>query len=81
MPELEPAKELDPQALAEIQEMLGLQASGDIESVDLDSFWDIDFEESDSGSALSGMSLEEAREQGLIPTDFDDAGKPKDSTG
>lgn len=79
-PEPEITQEMEPLTLAEIQEMLGIEAGVDAEAIDLDSFWDNALEESDSNSGeASGMSLDEARKQGLIPTEFDRHERPKES--
>ena len=49
------------------------------EEVDLDSFWDDALEASEKRAEnVSGLSLDEARKQGLIPGDFDQSGKSND---
>ena len=77
--DLETTQEMEPLTLADIQAYLGIESAGETEAVDLDSFWDDALEESgmDLGEG-SGMSLEEARKQGLISTEFDDKERPKD---
>jgi hypothetical protein len=75
----ETTQEIIPPSLDDIREFLGLKTTEGSE-VDLDSFWDDALQESEKGTAGSaGMSLEEARKQGLIPSEFDQPGKPKES--
>jgi CheY-like chemotaxis protein len=75
----ETTQEIIPPSLDDIREFLGLKTAEGSE-VDLDSFWDDALQESEKGTVGSaGMSLEEARKQGLIPSEFDQPGKPKES--
>jgi len=74
----ESTQEIIPPSLDDIRAFLGIDAPDEDEEVDLDSFWDDALEDSEKGSG-SGMSLEEARKQGLIPTEFDQPGQPKES--
>ncbi|NIW50289.1 MAG: hypothetical protein GWN30_37620 [Gammaproteobacteria bacterium] len=78
-PDPEDTQEIIPPSLEDIREFLGIDASDETEDVDLDSFWDNALEESEKGSSNTGMSLEEARKQGLIPTEFDQPGQSKES--
>jgi hypothetical protein len=77
--DLESTQEIVPPSLEDIRAFLGIEEPGEAEEVDLDSFWDDALEESGKGKLnSSGMSLEEARKQGLIPTEFDQQGRPKE---
>jgi hypothetical protein len=77
--DLESTQEIIPPSLEDIRAFLGLEEPGEAEEVDLDSFWDDALEETGKGKLnSSGMSLEEARQQGLIPTEFDQQGRPKE---
>lgn len=76
----EDTQEIIPPSLDDIREFLGLETAQEPEYVDLDSFWDDALQESGKGAAgSSGMSLEEARKQGLIPSEFDSPGQSKES--
>ncbi len=71
--DIESTQEVEPLTLADIQAYLGIEATTDGESIDLDSFWNEALEDTAEGSADgSGMSLDEARKQGLISTGFDE---------
>ncbi|MCI0393945.1 MAG: response regulator [Chloroflexi bacterium] len=71
----EPAEESKPISLEEAQKLFGIDLSHlgpqEAAEVDLDSFWDSALAEEDQALSSSGMSLEEARNKGLIPTEFD----------
>lgn len=75
----EDTQEIIPPSLDDIREFLGLETTEGAEEVDLDSFWDDALQETEKGAATAGMSLDEARKQGLIPSEFDSPGQPKDS--
>ena len=78
--ETETAEEILPSSLEDIREFLGIEAADAAEEVDLDSFWDEALEDSDMKPLnSSGMSLEEARQRGLISTEFDQSGRLKNS--
>jgi DNA-binding response OmpR family regulator len=78
--ENEITQEIMPPSLDDIRTFLGLETTAEEEEVDLDSFWDEALEETEKGKLnASGMSLEEARKQGLIPGEFDAPGRLKDS--
>jgi hypothetical protein len=73
---VEPTQEIEPLSLEAIREFLGIEEAATAQEVDLDSFWDDALEETERGPLnSSGMSLDEARKQGLIPTEFDQPGK------
>jgi hypothetical protein len=77
--DIETTQEMEIPSLDAIREFLGIEAPELVEGIDLDSFWDDALEETGRGPLnSSGMSLEEARKQGLIPTEFDQPGR-KDS--
>jgi DNA-binding response OmpR family regulator len=68
----ETTAEMKVPSLEAIREFLGIDDPDAAEEVDLDSFWDDALEKSEKPPLnSSGMSLEEARKQGLIPTEFD----------
>ncbi|MFZ0545302.1 MAG: response regulator [Candidatus Promineifilaceae bacterium] len=78
--EPEPVEEVESLSLEEIREMLGIENAEEVEAVDLDSFWDDALEETDQPKLnSSGMSLEEARQQGLIPAEFEQPGRKTDA--
>ena len=71
-PEFEIRLELDPLDVedAELVALLSGELKKQVAPVDLDSFWDDALSEQDDELAR-GMSLEEAREQGLFPAELD----------
>ena len=70
-PEPLPTLQLE-QIEASESELAALFAS-EGEEVDLDSFWDdVSLEETTPPSTMTGMSIEEAREKGLLKIDFDE---------
>lgn len=78
--EVETTQEMEAPSLDAIREFLGIEVVETAEEVDLDSFWDDALEETARGPLnSSGMSLEEARKQGLIPTEFDQPGRTGES--
>jgi hypothetical protein len=65
-------REIDePLTLGEIEELLGESDSFTAEEIDLDLYWDEALAEDSDSTVSSGISIEEARRQGLIPSDFD----------
>jgi DNA-binding response OmpR family regulator len=64
----------EPLTLAEMQTLLGVELPEEAGEIDLDSFWEdaLAQESGDEERNRSGLSIDEARRQGLIPTDFDD---------
>lgn len=77
----EPAEESKPISLEEAQKLFGIDLSHlgpqEAAEVDLESFWDSALAEEDQAVSSSGMSLEEARNKGLIPAEFDQDGVDK----
>ncbi|MEM7331451.1 MAG: response regulator [Chloroflexota bacterium] len=70
-PEPLPTLQLD-QIVASESELAALFAS-DSKEVDLDSFWDdASLDETPAPTTMTGMSIEEAREKGLLNLDFDE---------
>lgn len=68
----EQLREIDePLTLGEIEELLGESDSFTAEEIDLDLYWDEALSEDSDSIVSSGISIEEARQQGLIPSDFD----------
>jgi CheY-like chemotaxis protein len=68
----EQLREIDePLTLGEIEELLGESDSLTTEELDLDLSWDEALAEDSDSTISSGISIEEARQQGLIPSDFD----------
>lgn len=68
----EQLREIDePLTLGEIEELLGESDSSSVEEIDLDLYWDEALAEDSNGTVSTGISIEDAREQGLIPSDFD----------
>jgi CheY-like chemotaxis protein len=58
---------------AELEDLLGLDFNAPADSDDVEAFWDDALSEEESGSEhAGGLSLEEARRRGLIPTEFND---------
>lgn len=75
-PELEPlpALELDPLNVesSELADLLASTETESAEAIDLDAFWDDALTDDTSDVMARGMSLEEAREKGLIAPDLDE---------
>jgi DNA-binding response OmpR family regulator len=69
-----PRIELEPLAVddAELLALLGGEKVKKQESLDLDAFWDDALSQQDQEELTRGLTLEEARKQGLFPTDSDD---------
>lgn len=73
--ELKTEPAADPLSIADMQALLGVEVAEAEEEIDLDSFWDdaLAQESGDEGGNWSGLSIDEARKQGLIPSEFDDS--------
>ena len=68
----EQLREMDePLTLGEIEELLGESDSSTVEEIDLDLYWDEALSEDPDSTLSTGLSIEDARKQGLIPSDFD----------
>jgi CheY-like chemotaxis protein len=74
----QPAREeppAEPLSRIEMQALLGVELPENAADIDLDSFWEdaLAGEPDPDGGSRSGLSIDEARRQGLIPSDFDDS--------